>query len=70
MEITKLYEIVGKYVIYLSAGMAIATLFFWLIGKFITYVIKSIGAWNTFVDMAFNYKQYKKWKNDTKTKSN
>ena len=66
MEITKVYELVGMWIIYLSAGMGIGTLFFWLIGKLITYVIKQIGAWATFVDMAFNYKQYKKWKNGNK----
>ena len=66
MEITKLYEIVGKYIIYLSAGMAIGTLFFWLIGKFITYVAKQLGYWKLLVDMAINCKQYKKWKNGNK----
>ena len=62
-----LFEIVGRTIIFLFAGMGIATFTMWTINKFITLVLKTFKVWKLFVDFIFDYKQFKKWKNEQST---
>lgn len=60
---TKIFEIIGKAIVFLLAGMGIATFIMWTINKFITIVLKTFKVWKLFVDFVFDYKQFKQWKN-------
>ena len=55
--------------VFLFAGMGIATFTMWTINKFITLVLKTFKVWKLFVDFIFDYKQFKQYKNDSNTKS-
>jgi len=61
---TNLFEIVGRVMIFLFAGMGIGTVTMWTINKFITLVLKTFKVWKLFVDFVFDYKQFKQWKNE------
>ena len=59
-----IFETVGRIIIFLFAGMGIATFTMWTINKFITMVLKTFKVWKLFVDFIFDYKQFKQWKNE------
>lgn len=63
---TKIFEIIGKAIVFLFAGIGIATFIMWTINKLITIVLKTFKVWKLFVDFIFDYKQFKQWKNGTK----
>ena len=67
---TNLFEIVGRVMIFLFAGMGIATFTMWTINKFITLVLKTFKVWKLFVDFIFDYKQFKQWKNERNNQRN
>ena len=61
---TTLFETVGRIIVFLFAGMGIATFTMWTINKFLTYAMKIFKVWKLFIDFIFDYKQFKKWKNE------
>ena len=54
-----LFEIVGRTIIFLFAGMGIATFTLWVINKFLTYLFKTLKLWKILIDFIFDYKQFK-----------
>lgn len=62
---TDIFTTIGTVIVFLFAGMGIATFTMWTINKFITLVLKTFKVWKLFIDFAFDYKQFKQWKNDT-----
>ena len=58
------FETIGFVIVFLFAGMGITTFTMWIIDKFITLVLKTLKVWKLFVDFVFDYKQFKKWKNE------
>jgi hypothetical protein len=66
---TDIFTKIGTVIVFLFAGMGIATFTMWIINKFIALVLKTFKVWKLFVSFVFDYKQFKQWKNDTNTKS-
>ena len=64
-----IFETVGRVMVFLFAGIGIATFTIWIIGKFITMALKTFKVWKLFVDFIFDYKQFKQYKNDRKRDS-
>ena len=64
--ITDFFETIGFVLVFLFAGMGITTFTMWTIDKFITLVLKTLKVWKLFVDFVVDYKQFKKWKNESK----
>ena len=63
---TDFFETIGFVIIFLFAGIGITTFTIWITDKFITFVLKTLKIWKLFVDFVFDYKQFKKWKNESK----
>lgn len=66
---TDIFTKVGTVIVFLFAGMGIATFTLWAINKFFTYLFKTLKLWKILIDFIFEYKQFKQWKNDTNRKS-
>ena len=60
---TDIFTKVGIVIVFLFAGMGIATFTLWVINKFLTHLMKTLKVWKLFVDFIFEYKQFKQWKN-------
>lgn len=61
----EIFTKIGMVMVFLFAGMGIATFTMWTINKFITMFLKTLKVWKLFVDFVFDYKQFKQWKNDS-----
>ncbi len=59
---TDIFTKVGFVMVFLFAGMGIATFTLWVINKFLTYLFKTLKLWKILIDFIFDYKQFKKWK--------
>ena len=59
-----IFEVIGRIIVFLFAGMGIGLFCMWTINKFITLVLKTFKVWKIFVDFIFDYKQFKQWKNE------
>ena len=66
---TDIFTKVGTVIVFLFAGMGIATFTMWVINKFLTYLFKTLKLWKTLIDFIFDYKQFKQYKNDRKRNS-
>ena len=60
---TIIFTKIGVVMVFLFAGMGITAFTIFIIGKFITYAMKTFKVWKLFVDFVFDYKQFKQWKN-------
>lgn len=61
---TDIFTKIGTVMVFLFAGMGIATFTLWTISKFLTYAMKIFKVWKLFIDFLFDYKQFKQWKNN------
>lgn len=59
---TDIFTKIGIVIVFLFAGIGIATFTLWVINKFLTYLMKTIKVWKLFVDFILEYKQFKQWK--------
>lgn len=66
---TDIFTEVGTVMVFLFAGMGIATFTLWVINKFLTYLFKTLKLWKILIDFIFEYKQFKQWKNERKRNS-
>ena len=66
---TDIFTEVGTIMVFLFAGMGIATFTLWVINKFLTYLFKTLKLWKILIDFIFEYKQFKQWKNERKRNS-
>ena len=67
---TDIFTKIGTVIVFLFAGMGIATFTMWTINKFITLFLKTFKVWKLFVDFIFDYKQFKQWKNERNNQRN
>ena len=67
---TDIFTKVGTVIVFLFAGMGIATFTIWTISKFLTYAMKIFKVWKLFIDFIFDYKQFKQWKNERNNQRN
>ena len=61
---TDVFTIIGFVIVFLFAGIGIGTFTIWVINKFLTHITKTLKVWKLFVDFVFEYKEFKKYKND------
>ncbi len=61
---TIIFTKIGMIIVFLFAGIGIATFTIWAISKFLTYAMRILKVWKLFIDFIFDYKQFKQWKND------
>ena len=66
---TIIFTKIGMIIVFLFAGMGIATFTIWAISKFLTYAMRILKVWKLFIDFIFDYKQFKQYKNDRKRNS-
>ena len=67
---TDIFTKIGTVIVFLFAGMGIATFTLWVINKFLTYLFKTLKLWKILIDFIFDYKKFKQWKNENNNPKN